>query len=210
MARPRYTWWPWRTLALAVPVVSFGAAVFASLAGVEASERSTEKLTLLVGLTIFGAGNGFLLGAAIGDFGRSILAMIAGAAAALLAAPYAVGLGILLALLFVCAVITGTLALEWTLRGILEAVWSGLAGLLYGAVVGILASVVITYPLWLWWGPNTNASLRITILVLGIICPLMIGNLVFIGRIFSSSYRTESMEELSPSPTHQAEEGIKR
>ena len=191
MPRPRYTWWPWRTLALAVPVVSVGAAFFAILTEVKKPGSSTEQMALLAGLTIFGAGNRFLLGAAIGDFGRSILAMLAGATAAFLVAPYADGLGILPALIFICAAISATLALDWTPRGILGAVWTGLAALLFGAVAGLFASFVFPLILWVQVRAQVSESFRWWIAFVCLTLPLMVGNLFFIGKIFQASFRAQ-------------------
>lgn len=192
MARPRFTWWPWRTLSLAVPLFSVAAAFSVALAEVELPERSSEQLAALVGLTIFGAGNGLLLGAAIGDFGRSILAMLVGAAAALLLAPLAEGFGVLLALLGVCALISGTLALDWSPSGILEAVWTGMTALAFGLSAAFLASVVLSVLLWLLVSAGPDLRARLILQAVCYACAMMLGNAVFIGRIFRASFRVES------------------
>ncbi|MCW8133702.1 MAG: hypothetical protein KIS92_25375, partial [Planctomycetota bacterium] len=77
--QPAYAFWPWQVLAAAVPLASVLGSVAVVYSETGVRDWQTHELAILTSFTIYGAGNGFLLGAAIGDFGRSMLAMIAGA-----------------------------------------------------------------------------------------------------------------------------------
>jgi len=78
--QPKFTFWPWGTLAAAVPIMAFGCSVIAaSQKGVNPEE------SLIVFFSVLAAGNGYLFAMAVGDFGRSIVAMPAGAIAGFIA-----------------------------------------------------------------------------------------------------------------------------
>lgn len=188
-SQPVFTWWPWRALALAVPLV----AVLGGYAA-QASESAPPgwdkmKVTLLTAYTIYGAGTGFLLGAAIGDFGRSMLAMIAGAFTALALSPLYDGPGLFLAPLAMICVMMATLALEWTWRGVWNAVWTGFVALFMACLAGGLALGVLLIVGALFAALNYNHEG----IILGLISlGLGVGNAVFVGNVFRAAYRVQS------------------
>ena len=196
--QPKYTWWPWRAIAMAVPACAVGAG--AAVAAYETFDKQDERMRMavLTAMTIYGAGNGFLLGAAIGDFGRSILAMLAGAMAALIFSPLYAGPGILLAAPAVVCAMTGTLALHWTMQGVMDAVITGIGALFYGILAGAGAGLVI----WIACGISMAALSAVfgkdavpaieVVAGLGVALTLGTGNMVFIGRIFRASYRAQA------------------
>lgn len=73
MSQPAYTWWPWRLLALSVPVIALGGAVLAD------QEHRGHEDTFAIFFSVIAAANGYLFAMAIGDFGRSIVAIPLGA-----------------------------------------------------------------------------------------------------------------------------------
>lgn len=143
---------------------------------------------MLTAFTVFGAGNGFLLGVAIGDFGRSMLAMIAGAFIALVLVPLYDGPGLFLAPpAMVCAMMV-TLALEWTWSGMWNAVWTGIVSLFLACIAGgfALGMLLIVGALFAALDYK-HESVMLALLGLG----LGIGNAVFIGRVFRAAYRVQ-------------------
>jgi len=80
MAQPAFSWWPFRILALAVPVI---AAVSGAIAAENSNARDHE--IFLIYFSVLGAGNGYVMSMAVGDFGRSVTAIPVGAASAWLA-----------------------------------------------------------------------------------------------------------------------------
>jgi len=79
MQEPRFSFFPWKMLAFTMPVIAAGSAMLAFRQG----KRQFEVISIF--LAVLGAGNGYLLASAIGDLGRSLIAMIVGAAAGFLA-----------------------------------------------------------------------------------------------------------------------------
>ena len=73
MSQPEYTWWPWRFLALSVPVLALGGAALA------ANENHPKDEVLAIFFSVIAAANGYLFAMAVGDFGRSIAAIPIGA-----------------------------------------------------------------------------------------------------------------------------------
>jgi hypothetical protein len=78
--RPAFTLWPWKVIALAVPAMALAAAVFAA-----ATHSSAPKDVLTVFFLVLAAGNAYVFAMAIGDFGRSVLAIPLGALSGYLA-----------------------------------------------------------------------------------------------------------------------------
>jgi len=78
MPAPAFSWWPYRTMALLIPLVALGSGELIAFAGVRSM---TNLYPIQIILSVFGAGTGYLLGLMRGDFGRTILAMLAGAVA---------------------------------------------------------------------------------------------------------------------------------
>ncbi|MBI3832645.1 MAG: hypothetical protein HY291_24195 [Planctomycetes bacterium] len=189
--QPVYAWWPWRAVALAVPVAAAlsGYAVVATESQVP--DLSRAQLVALTSFTVYGAGNGFLLGAAIGDFGRSILAMVMGALAALLLLPLYDGVGLVLGPPFITLVMMATLALHWNMSGIMDAVWTGFGSLFLAALAGALALVVSALGVLIVEGLFRFKAGP----VLAMVIALMVANAVFIGRIFRASYRVQGSDE---------------
>lgn len=70
MPQPQFTWWPWKLLTLAVPVMaSFGL----GMALTQAPDDVWKAQLAFWG--VLSAGNGYLMAIANGDFGRSALAV---------------------------------------------------------------------------------------------------------------------------------------
>lgn len=81
---PQFTWWPYRTLALAIPLLAFGAAVGAA---VNTTKQGNDQILeiLIVFFAVMGAGTAYLFAMAIGDLGKSVLAVPAGSIAGFVA-----------------------------------------------------------------------------------------------------------------------------
>jgi hypothetical protein len=200
MAQPRFTLWPWGVLSLAVPAAAAiaGFELFAS--GVSTDQPPLE-LSCLVALTIFGAGEGFLLGIAIGDLGRSIVAMLVGAAAAFLSVKLLGGRAVVLGPVLIVAAVSGCLAAEWDIEDILGAIMMGLVSLVIGAVCG-LPAYILTFLLGvglfqgsIFGGHVADLSQRLAILL-----GLMVANAFLVERLFRVAYRTEGPAPETPSP----------
>ena len=70
MPQPQFTWWPWKLLALAVPVM---ASIGLGMALAQAPDDVWKEQLVFWG--VLSAGNGYLMAIANGDFGRSALAV---------------------------------------------------------------------------------------------------------------------------------------
>lgn len=81
---PQFTWWPYRTLALVIPLVAFGASVGAALNSTKQGNDQTLEI-LIVFFAVMGAGTAYLFAMAIGDLGKSVLAVPAGSIAGFVA-----------------------------------------------------------------------------------------------------------------------------
>jgi hypothetical protein len=104
---PEFTWWPYRTLAILIPLIAAGAA---SMAAELEHNFTSEEYTLRI-ITVFyailGAGNAYLFAMAIGDFGKSVFAIPVGAFAGMLAVQilsYGFGAGIYIAFLLLTVI----------------------------------------------------------------------------------------------------------
>lgn len=82
--RPEFSWWPYRAVALAVPLLALGAAVGAGIASTRVGDAQTQEV-MTVFFAVLGAGNAYLFAIAIGDLGKTILAVPAGGFAGFLA-----------------------------------------------------------------------------------------------------------------------------
>lgn len=186
--QPVFALWPWKVLAAAVPAASVLGAASVFLSEARVNNWDTQTLAVLTAYTLYGASNGFLLGAAIGDFGRSILAMMAGAFTALALSPCYTSPLLLLGVPAITLVMVATLALKWNLKGILDAMSTGVyalfvAAVLSGTILCLLMAVAgLLYAL-------TNSSVWF---VLAGVMGLMVANVIFLGRIFLASYRVRS------------------
>ena len=86
MQQPKFTRWPWGVLAMLAPAVAALAAVLhyyneLPIAALTADERLWRSGSVFFG--VLGAANGYLIGIAIGDLGRSVLAVPLGAVMAI-------------------------------------------------------------------------------------------------------------------------------
>jgi hypothetical protein len=75
MNKPKFAWWPFRSLALAVPVLA------ASLTFGCCASQNAPLHAMPLFFCLLGAGNGYLIGIALGDLGRSMIAIPLGALA---------------------------------------------------------------------------------------------------------------------------------
>jgi hypothetical protein len=155
MQQPKFTRWPWGVLALTTPALAAGAALAHLLNDSASQHLPTEERIWIAGTVFFGvlgAANGYLIGIAIGDLGRSALALPLGAAIAL-GATYglhfqvvAVAVIILFAAIMLNAVVNGlkilsgcaaTMLLMVVLMGIIAAEGEGARPV----------NLLLTYPL---------------------------------------------------------------
>ena len=74
-----FTWWPWKTLALAVPLMALASTLIFAL-----NDRLPDDGALAVFFSVIGAGNAYMLAMANGSLGRSMLAIPIGVAAGFL------------------------------------------------------------------------------------------------------------------------------
>jgi len=74
MAQPSFAWWPWRTLSAAVGLL----ASLLTIAGVAFwfEDVESERAVVSASLAIFAGGNALILGSAMGDFGRTVQALM--------------------------------------------------------------------------------------------------------------------------------------
>jgi|GEM_PF-4003870 len=77
MADANFTWWPWRIMALALPVLAGGSALMSMSQG----RKPVESIQIF--FVVIAAGNAYLFATAIGDFGKSMIAIPVGAASAM-------------------------------------------------------------------------------------------------------------------------------
>lgn len=182
MVQPRFTWWPWRVLALAVPWLAYAGAVAARMQLEDAGRTEQDTQTLRVLLAVYAGGNGLLLGAAIGDLGRSLLAMFVGSAAALILAPFCVsGMG------WVCVPLvigsfTGCLALEADLDGIVGAMLAGIVDFAVGAVLALPVFIVVLIV-------GEAIGIRSGGVLPAVVVSSGVANLVFVSRMFKRAHR---------------------
>lgn len=111
--QPKFTWWPYRTLALLVPILAAAASYLAFLFSEAPRNSQKELAAYTVFFAIMGAGNAYLFAIAIGDFGRSVWAVPVGAIAGFVAVrifgyPFANGLyAAMLAMVATYAMVVG-------------------------------------------------------------------------------------------------------
>jgi hypothetical protein len=79
MSQPTFTLWPWKILSMLVPAMAMGAAALA----VKNNAPTEDSFAIFFG--VIAAGNAYLFAMAIGDFGRSVVAIPIGAVAGWLA-----------------------------------------------------------------------------------------------------------------------------
>lgn len=107
MSKPQFTLWPYRVLALLVPLLAVGAAVLTGTNSKHAIGDDWSGEWMSVFGTVLGAGNGYILALACGDLRRAVLALLIGVVAGfsaitLLSLPAATFLfgGVLLSLMY--------------------------------------------------------------------------------------------------------------
>ena len=88
MQQPQFKRWPWGVLAMAAPAVAGFAALVYTLNDPTSQHLPADERIWMAGTVFFGilgAANGYLIGIAIGDLGRSVVALPLGASMALAA-----------------------------------------------------------------------------------------------------------------------------
>lgn len=206
MTQPSYTLWPWRVLALAVPALSgLGAWLVAiGQAGGQIPDRG-EMQVLLVGLTLFGAGDALIIGMAIGDLGRTLIAVIAAAVGALVAVGVFKFQAIWIGPFVVIAIWSAAFALDRTPRGYLDAmgtaVWASIVAAFRGVIV-LAASAV----LGLIVSEISFRELGRAVASLGLVISILYVNHYFIGRLFRASFRVQAMPEATEAAPEEEEE----
>ncbi|MCY3022741.1 MAG: hypothetical protein NTW87_27500 [Planctomycetota bacterium] len=79
MKQPEFTLWPWKVSALAVPAMALVAVLLAL------SQSADKREAMVVFFGVLAAGNAYLFAMAVGDFGRSVIAIPVGAVAGVVA-----------------------------------------------------------------------------------------------------------------------------
>ena len=81
MLQPKFTPWPWGVLAICAPGMAAVATVMQLIQNPVAAPQGDERFWEAAGafFGVLGAGNGYLIAIAIGDFGRSVVALPLGA-----------------------------------------------------------------------------------------------------------------------------------
>lgn len=186
--QPAFGFWPWQVLSASVPLASVLGSIAVIFSDTEVQGWRSHELAILTAFTIYGAGNGFLLGAAIGDFGRSVLAMIAGAFTALILSPLYDNVGVVLGIPAITAVMMATLALHWDVKGIFTAIATGFGALFLATVIAGVALVAMLFIASIFYSVFRTELVYIMAGVLA----LMLGNVIFLGRIVRACYRVQS------------------
>lgn len=182
MAQPNFTWWPWRILALSVPWLAFAGAVAARLQFEVAGRPERDAQSLRVLLAVYASGNGLLLGAAIGDLGRSLLAMFVGTAAALLLGPLCTPEWFWVCVPMVVASFTGSLAMDRHLEGILGAMLAGIVDFAVGLGLALPVFIVVLVA-------GEAIGVRGAGVLPAIVVSSGIANVIFVGRMFRRAHR---------------------
>ena len=181
--RPAYCWWPWRTLAIAVPVVAVGTAGLV-VATAEVNDGEARELAAIQGLlTLFAGGNALLLGAAIGDMGKTMLVFMATVFAALVCTALPGALALFLGPFVAITVMCATLSVRWRADEIVAAMFAGWYALFLGGAFGFGVFAVLVIP------AASTRSEPLMVICLALACA--VGNLVFVGKLFGSAYRVQ-------------------
>lgn len=184
-----YSWWPWRVWAAATACASGGAALAVLWLNDRSQGRDPELVAAVAALAVYGAGNGLLLGSAIGDMGRTLLAVVLAAFAATLCMEY-LGMAVyILGLPIVVAALSASLSRE---TGVHELVRNVLGGWLMLAIclplglcgMGILAALSQA---------GSPGPIRIALSALSAFAALAAANVLFIGLLFRSMHRVTRM-----------------
>lgn len=193
LLHPQFSLWPWGLAAALVGEVSFVAAMMVRVYGERDVSGNLAETEVLAGLTVFGAGNGLLIGLAIGDFGRTMLATWAGALLAWAVAMAAGERALWCGPLVVIPALTTLLAGERNVKGLLSGFLSGLKAVIFAALVaGIAAGVaqlVCKIIGGVLMGIQDLGNEAATAVGLGL------GNLVLIGLLFPLMRRTRGGKE---------------
>lgn len=200
MAQPKFTWWPWRTLAAAVGMASCVLPVV--ITTLASAERSDEKELWTVGLAIFAGGNALVLGWAIGDFGRTVLALLVSIAAASAFSFLPVHYGMLAPFVIVPA-ITASLSLDRSFLGFAGAAYLGIKAVLRGFLIWILSYIVAVIALALILsilGLLRSAEAFAIEAVFAILWGFLTAtaNAFVVGYLFRAAHRVRT--DLPPSP----------
>lgn len=182
MAQPNFTWWPWRILALSVPWVAFAGALAAWQQEEFARRIERDEQTLRVLLALYAGGNGLLLGAAIGDLGRSLLAMFVGTAMALLLGPLCTPEWFWVCVPLVIGSFTGCLALEADLDGIVGAMLAGIVDFAVGLGLALPVFIVVLVA-------GEAIGVRGDGVLPAMVVSSGIANVIFVGRMFRRAHR---------------------
>ncbi|MCZ7646286.1 MAG: hypothetical protein M5U26_13550 [Planctomycetota bacterium] len=195
MHKPEFTWWPWRVWALGVPILAAAGALAAATA--EVPGRKPELVGWAVLLVLFGAGNGLLLGAAIGDFGRALLSTALPAAAAILSVELLGGFSFAFGLPLTVLALGASLSMDASARSAIDAAIYCLVNLLVGAAAGFLlfGVTMIFTELFL-----ARIGLGDAGVAVGAVAGLTLGNVIFVARVFRAAYRVESEREIVEPP----------
>jgi hypothetical protein len=161
-----------------------------------APDARDEKNALMVWLSIFAGGNALILGSAIGDFGRTVQALLISitVVSAFSFLPIEYGL---LAPFAIVPAITASLSMDRSFLGFTGAAYLGVKAVLRGFGVWILAYIVAAIALALFlyvFGLLRRAEALATHLAIVIVMGFLtaIANADMIGYLFNSAHRVRA------------------
>jgi len=187
MEQVQFRVWPWGVLAGCLPVILVIAVLPVVLLGIEL-EWSVE-VALLLGC--MGAWNAVILGLAVGDCGRTLMAVLAGVAAALLVAATSVESKVALVVqLMVWLAIGVAFPVRWSLEGLLQSVGACAGAAARQMVVGLLGGGLAFLGFRLA-GPVSETSEILTQCGLGFLF-LIVGNVWAMSFLFKSAYKADA------------------
>ena len=198
MAQPAFTWWPWRLIAISVPLIALAGGFLAvNTPQTSMGVMTREQKIILIVLTLYGTGNAMLMGWAIGDFGRTLLAVFATAGASILAVNW-LGHGVIgLGPFMVVAAWAGCLALEFKVRSIFEAAFTALWSFILGAAAGLILVAILWVILAFIFSITNSHQIRLIGESIAWALSASVANAIFIGRLFRAAFRVSATEPVA-------------
>lgn len=187
MVQPDYTWWPWQFLAAAV---GLGAMLVGALV---INGPDGEKTAMSVTLAVFAGGNAVILGAAMGDLGRTVVALLVALAAASVACLMSPG-WILLAPFVIVPATTSALSSERTASGFISSAILGFIATLRGTILGAFTALLFMVPT-VFLFRNRSDALVGGIFAVAAITAVVVGNVFLIWGLFDAATRVSSEQQ---------------
>jgi hypothetical protein len=191
MAQPAFTWWPWRSLAA---VVGLGSMAIGALL---IDGPGTAQSAVPAAVALFASGNALILGAAMGDTGRTVAAMLISLCVASVSCFVPLGRDLSSLYLIVPAVTgatTGSLSMDRSVRGFISSVTMGLVAALIGAATGGLAWLFLMTPTVLFLRNAGDIVVGGVVIAVTFVA-VAVGNVFLIGYLFRAAHRVRSETE---------------